>query len=234
MTALAMTAEPAAAGDAPVLRIAILADDPLTRAGLAALLAAEPGCQVVGQAPAADGLPALLDLYRPDAVLWDLGWDPSHTPAAGGRSALERLADLETPQQALVLLLSDAAQAAAVWAAGGRAMLLRDTPPQTIITALAAAVAHLVVLDPDLAAAIGRSLPPSGRSSGALTEALTPRELEVLRCLAEGLANKDIARQLVISEHTVKFHLNAILAKLGAQSRTDAVIRATRLGLVAL
>ena len=70
------------------------------------------------------------------------------------------------------------------------------------------------------------SLPPG--------QELTPRELEVLQLLAEGLANKAIALQLDISEHTVKFHVNAILAKLGVQSRTQAVVRATRLGLIIL
>ncbi|MBI1880571.1 MAG: response regulator transcription factor, partial [Chloroflexi bacterium] len=63
---------------------------------------------------------------------------------------------------------------------------------------------------------------------------LTPRELEVLQLLAEGLPNKAIARRLDISDHTVKFHVNAILSKLSAQSRTDAVVRATRLGLILL
>ncbi|MCS7070294.1 MAG: response regulator transcription factor [Anaerolinea sp.] len=65
-------------------------------------------------------------------------------------------------------------------------------------------------------------------------DALTPREIEVLRLIAEGLPNKQIAIKLSISEHTVKFHVNAILTKLGAQSRTEAVVRATRLGWIAL
>ena len=70
-----------------------------------------------------------------------------------------------------------------------------------------------------------------GRPSSSARD-LTPRELEVLRLLAEGLPNKTVAHRLEISEHTVKFHVNSLLAKLGAQSRTDAVVRATRLGLV--
>jgi two-component system nitrate/nitrite response regulator NarL len=69
---------------------------------------------------------------------------------------------------------------------------------------------------------------------GLPVEDLTPRELEVLQLLAEGLPNKAIGLRLSISEHTVKFHVNAILGKLGAQSRTDAVVRATRLGLIIL
>jgi DNA-binding NarL/FixJ family response regulator len=81
---------------------------------------------------------------------------------------------------------------------------------------------------------LANELPRSERPAEAPAEALTPRELEVLQLLAEGLPNKTIARQLSISEHTVKFHLNAIMSKLGAQSRTEAVVRATRLGLIIL
>jgi DNA-binding NarL/FixJ family response regulator len=76
--------------------------------------------------------------------------------------------------------------------------------------------------------------PDSSPDLPPLPEPLTPREQEVLQLLAEGLPNKAIARQLEISDHTVKFHVNAIMGKLGAQSRTEAVVRATRLGLVLL
>jgi DNA-binding NarL/FixJ family response regulator len=76
--------------------------------------------------------------------------------------------------------------------------------------------------------------PAASAEAPGLAEELTPREREVLQLLAEGLANKAIAQQLTISEHTVKFHVNAIMSKLGAQSRTAAVVRATRLGLVVL
>lgn len=213
------------------LRIVIIADDPLARAGLAALLAGEPGCQVIGQTPADAALAATLDVYRPDAVLWDLGWDPQRVTAPGGKSALDRLAELERPELALVALAPDPTHASAVWAAGVRGLLLRDATSDMMIAALTAALARLAVLDPALAPAL---IMPAERPTAALLETLTPRELDVLRRLAEGLSNKEIARQLVISEHTVKFHINAILGKLGAQSRTEAVVRATRLGLVAL
>jgi len=94
------------------------------------------------------------------------------------------------------------------------------------------AAAHgLVVLDPSLVNPVLEARDPS---SASLVEELTPRELEVLGLLAEGLPNKAIARRLGISDHTVKFHVNAVLGKLGAQSRTEAVVRATRLGLILL
>ncbi len=88
-----------------------------------------------------------------------------------------------------------------------------------------------MVLDPTLAPAI---LPARDWEDEPLVEALTPREEEVLHLLADGLSNKAIALQLGISDHTVKFHVNAILGKLGAQSRTEAVVRATRMGLLVL
>ena len=89
----------------------------------------------------------------------------------------------------------------------------------------------LAVIEPELLADVWPAGPPV---ESDLAEELTPRELEVLQLLAEGLANKAIAQRLTISEHTVKFHVNAIMSKLGAQSRTAAVVRATRLGLIML
>jgi DNA-binding NarL/FixJ family response regulator len=89
----------------------------------------------------------------------------------------------------------------------------------------------LLIVDPVLAPAL---LPLREREIEPLPEALTPREVEVLQLLADGRPNKTIALQLGISEHTVKFHVNSILNKLDVQSRTEAVVRATRLGLVIL
>ena len=112
-------------------------------------------------------------------------------------------------------------------------LLLRDIEPEALLATVQAVARGLVVLDPELAA----ELLPEADEPGAVAppaEALTPRELEVLQLLAEGLANKAIARRLDISDHTVKFHVNAIMGKLNAQSRTEAVVRATRLGLIIL
>jgi DNA-binding NarL/FixJ family response regulator len=114
-------------------------------------------------------------------------------------------------------------------AASGGGLLLRDSTPDQLYAALNAAILGLFVFDPVLA-----RLPAADSLPEPLAEALTPREMEVLQLLAEGLANKMIAQQLGISDHTVKFHVNAILSKLNAQSRTEAVVRATRLGLIIL
>ena len=191
-------------------------------AGLAALLADWPECTIVGQVAGKGDVSSALDSHRPDVVVWDLGWDPT--------DALERLADLGDGGPPVVALLPDEAHATEAWAAGAIALLFRDTDIERLVAALNAVVRGLATLEPELAA----PLPARGRAPTPLAEDLTPRELEVLGLLAEGLPNKTIAQRLGISEHTVKFHVNAILGKLGAQSRTEAVTRATRLGLILL
>jgi two-component system nitrate/nitrite response regulator NarL len=215
------------------LRVLIVADDPLVRAGLASLLAAAPDCLVVGQAASADDLPSAVETYRPDVVLWDLGWNPG--------AALEELAEVAPLMGPLVLLLPDEAYATAAWSAGARGLLRRDVEPARLAAGLAAATNGLGVVDPAFIATVAPvtvddETASRARSHGSFTlaEELTPRELEVLRLMAEGLPNKTIAIRLGISEHTVKFHVNAILGKLGVGSRTEAVVRATRLGLILL
>ena len=204
-----------------VPRVLIIANDPLARAGLATLLADQPGCTVVGQIAGESDSEAALEVYAPDVVVWDLGWEP----------ALEPLADLRDTEIPIVALLPDEAHAAEAWAAGVRALLLRDVSAERLVAAVQAVYRELVVFD----SALTPSLPPSQDSESPLPiEELSPRELEVLQLLAEGLPNKAIAHRLNISEHTVKFHVNAIMGKLGAQSRTEAAVRATRLGLILL
>ena len=200
-----------------------MAQDPLARAGLAALLADQPGCEVVGQVGGEVDLSTALEVYHPDAVLWDLGWS--------AEASLERFTDLQDTSLPVVALMPDSVQITEAWSAGVRGFLLRDADASALHAALMAVSEGLTVLAPELSAA-----PPSiiERRSGSLPEELTAREMEVLQLLAEGLSNKSIAQRLSISEHTVKFHVNAIFGKLGAQSRTEAVIRATRLGLVLL
>ncbi len=219
------------------LRILIVADDPLARAGLAALLGAQPGCGIAGQVPsgAAEELAASIATYQPDLVLWDLGWNP--------QPAIERLSAFgpaRVPVAALLPPSAPAGSSGAAWSAGARALLSRSLDGSHLAAALQALAQGFAVLDPDVApfGPGGQSpAPPGGWQSGEappLAEELTPRELEVLRLLAEGLPNKAIAQRLNISEHTAKFHVNAILGKLGVQSRTEAVVRATRLGLILL
>ncbi len=205
------------------LRLLIIADDPLARAGLAALLANQPDCTVVGQIDSEINLPTDLDIYRPDILLWDLSWHPA--------PLLEHLSDSQSIGVPSVALLPDTAHAGEAWGTGVKGLLLRDANAEKLSAALLAASQGLITIDPELTTAL---LPNPQAPSSPPIEALTPREVEVLRHLAEGLSNKAIARHLDISGHTVKFHVNAIMTKLGAQSRTEAAVRATQLGLILL
>jgi DNA-binding NarL/FixJ family response regulator len=216
---------PAGGQDVADLRVLVVAGDPLARAGLAALLAGQPGCVLAGQASSSADLPAQAAVYRPDVVLWDLGWDPAQDLEA----SLAQIEELGEEGLPVVVLLADDAQAPEVWAAGTSGLLFRDVGVEPVLAALQAAGQGLVVHDPSLAPG-----PGPGRDPGDLVEDLTPRETEVLQLLADGLTNKAIAQRLGISDHTVKFHVNAVLGKLGAQSRTEAVVRASRLGLLQL
>ena len=214
------------------LRILVIADDALARAGLAALLVEQPGCVVVGRASGTDDLPALVEVYRPNVLLWDMSWQPD--------SAIERLSVLVESTPPVAVLLPDEGRVAEVWATGARAILRRDADPGQFAAALRALLQGLGVVDGAFAAALARPVglptrkPWDDRQTDPLIEELTPRELAVLRLVAEGLPNKTIAVKLGISEHTVKFHVNAILGKLSVASRTEAVVRATRRGLIFL
>lgn len=215
-----------------LLPLLLVGDDPLARSGLAALLAAEPGLLIVSQSSPADLAPEIAGDLAPRAVLWDLGLAPGPT--------LGRLADLAGSGPPVLALLADEELAADAYAAGARGLLFRDASPGRLAAALRALAQGLVVLDGSLATLLA----PPGEDDGDPAEAepssiepaepLTPREVEVLQLLAEGLSNKQIATRLAISEHTAKFHVAAILGKLGAETRTDAVVRAARAGLILL
>jgi two-component system, NarL family, nitrate/nitrite response regulator NarL len=203
-----------------ILRVLVVAEDPLARAGLAAMLAELPDCRLVGQvAPDAELGPAL-ERLDPDAVVWD-----------AGRTAPPDLADLGEGAPPVLMLSPEGPQAFRRAAGGVRGLLPRDVDAPTLMAALRAVAKGLLVADP--AFAKGAS-PSSDQAAVTLSEALTPREVEVLQLLASGLPNKIIAGRLGISEHTVRFHLNAIFGKLDAHSRTEAVTRAARLGVIVL
>jgi two-component system, NarL family, nitrate/nitrite response regulator NarL len=220
------------------VRVLLIGDDPLARSGLAALLAAEPGIAIVAQsAPGEDAVAAIAAIaeHDPDVVLWDLGSRPENPLELPGTPAEEGAP--------LLALAPDDGPAAEALAAGARGVLYRDVAAGRLVAALEAVARGLVVLDADLAAPLLQPLAASAAGIAGIAspaepdepvEPLTPREVEVLQLLAEGLSNKLIGSRLGISEHTAKFHVNAILGKLGAQGRTEAVVRAARLGLILL
>lgn len=206
------------------LRILIIAGDPLARAGLASLLANQAGCSVTGQASDTDDLAAALSAFRPDAVVWDVGWD-----VTSRQESLTSFCEISPP---VLAILGSENQASDLWLTGVRSIVSRSVAGGQLAAALHAITRGLIVTESAFlpnGSGTSRSEPAQ-----ALVEPLTERELGVLGAMAEGLSNKLIARNLSISEHTVKFHVNAIMGKLGAQSRTDAVVRATRAGILLL
>ena len=207
------------------LRVLVVADDHLARAGLAALLDGQPGCTVVGQVAPESYASLGAEVFSADVAVWGLGWD------VGG--AAEHLAEAMDAGPPAIALVPDESAVAEAWEAGVRGLLPRDASGTTLMSAVRAVAQGLAALDPELSATLSAPLTPQEAPPQAPAE-LTRRELEVLGLIAEGLPNKTIARRLDISEHTVKFHVNSILGKLGVQSRTEAVTRATRTGLLLL
>lgn len=209
------------------LRLLVVAADPLARAGLATILSGKAGVQIVGRVDAGQTLPAEIDIYQPELIVWDLGWGPADSLAL----LEEMVGEQESDEAPILALIPDEESAGVAWSAGARGLLFRDVTAHRLLAAIQALAQGLAAIEPALMAGLGRS---ASFEEPAPEEDLTPRELEVLQLLAEGLANRAIAQELAISEHTVKFHVNAIMGKLGAQSRTAAVVRATRLGLILL
>jgi DNA-binding NarL/FixJ family response regulator len=207
----------------PSLRVLVVGEDPLARSGLAAVLAAREDLTVSGQAPP-DEVGSLLRSGEAEVVVWDLGLDPA-PDAEAVREVVE-----ETAGTPVVALVAGEGRVPDLLGAGVGGVLGRDADGDRLAAGLWAVARGLVVVDAALSDGALRT-----RSRGeALVEPLTPRELEVLQLLGQGLSNRAIGQRLRISEHTAKFHVNAILGKLGAQSRAEAVANGVRLGLLLL
>jgi two-component system nitrate/nitrite response regulator NarL len=182
----------------------VVAEDPLVRSGLASLLGSEADFSIVAEGDA-------------ELALLDVG--PRSAASEGG--ALPRIPTLA--------LVRDEDSALSSLRAGALGVLLRSVESERLVTALRTVATGLGVFDPALLRGV-----LGARASQPEALALTPREAEVLSLMAEGLSNKLIAGSLKISDHTAKFHVNAILNKLGAETRTEAVVMAARRGLLML
>ena len=197
------------------MRVAVFAEDPLVASGLVALLGLEADFSVSGEGSAfVVDASALRDA---ELVLWDVA---SGAAATRQSAALERFPTLA--------LVRDEESALEVMRAGALGLLPRNADSERVLAALRAVATGLRVFDPTLLRGVlrARTAPPE--------TLFTPRETEVLGLMAEGLSNKLIADRLKISDHTAKFHVNAILSKLGAETRTEAVVSAARRGLLML
>ena len=240
-----------------MIRVLIRASSPVVKAGLEALLRPYAQFQLADERPdettdegfdGSDDLRAKGEDLHADVILAEA--DAAHQFAeerrfSGGRSfssdirapfADGALAPEELPSQVVpvVLLVRDPAEA---WTNalrhGAKAVLPSNASVAQIAAAIEAVAAGLFVFD---AEDVDEILPPRtlDHSTEPLVEPMTPREIEVLRAMAEGLANKEIAARLGISENTVKFHVGSVMGKLGAASRTEAVMLGIRHGLVLL
>lgn len=211
-------------------RVLVAAASPVVRQGLEAIVTTSPLLTVVGTSGVAT-LAAEVEALQPDVVL--LEWELQDE---------ERLPIFSLAQNALapaiVVLANDPRSA---WVAetlrssSVRAILPHEATASQIVAAVEAVADGLVVMHLDVFEPLLLGLPSPPRSlDGASLQALSPREIEVLGMIAEGLGNKTIARHLGISEHTVKFHIGSIFTKLNASSRTEAVIIGARQGLIML
>ena len=221
-------------------RVLVAAASAVTRAGLEAILAREPSFVVVGSATPGTSLAEEIAEHEPDVVLVEFSGSDDEALAmlhvvSGDPD------DGVRPSPSLVVLADDeeAAPLVAAFGAGVRALLPRDARPHEILAAIGAAAAGLVAVTTELFATMrsGTTVGTptrSARSDGAAGAPLTPRELEVLRMIADGLGNKQIAARLAISEHTVKFHVGSVFAKTRASTRAEAVMIGARRGLIVL
>jgi two-component system, NarL family, nitrate/nitrite response regulator NarL len=206
------------------MRVLVVSANRLAQAGLGALVEQAEGLEVAGAISPED---AAAEVARsgPEAVLID--------SAAGESDALALVEELRRAFPApLIAVLADASETVAyAIGAGAGAVLPAAVSPGALARALAAAAAGLTVLGPEMATGLLR-VSPEVDSAPQPVERLTPRESEVLQLLARGLTNAEIARRLSVSEHTAKFHVGAVLGKLGARSRAEAVALGLRLGWI--
>jgi NarL family two-component system response regulator LiaR len=205
------------------IRILIVDDHGVVRQGVRMYLALDPELEIVGEAANGDEAVQFCRAHKPDVVLMDL-----LMPAMDGVTAtgIIRRELPETEVIALTSVLEDQAIYGAM-RAGAIGYLLKNTKAAELVQAIKAAAAGQVQLSPEVAARLMREVgvPDS-------PEKLTERETDVLRLLAQGRANKEIASELVIGIKTVKTHVSNILSKLGVTSRTQAALYAMRVGLV--
>lgn len=186
------------------LRVTVASDNPLRRASLVMRLAVF-GDLAVNEAALVE------DIRNADVVVAD-------TIDASASSA------------PVLYLVRDNGEASQAIARGARGVMLRTAGPQRLHSGIRAVADGLVIVDDEVADAVL----PHARARVDLIEPLTPREQQVAQLLAGGLTNKEIAQRLSITEHTVKFHLNGLLRKLGVSTRTEAVVQAARLGILIL
>ena len=214
-----------------LIRVLVADDQRLVRAGFRVILESEPDIQVVAEA--ADGVEAIefARSSRPDVVLMDV-----RMPRIDGLTATERLLASADPPRVVVLTTFDQNEyVVRALRAGAYGFLLKDAPASRLVTAVRAAASGEALIEPTITRRLLErfAAPDVGPTAlPASLRALTDRELDVLRLVARGLSNAEIAAELVVAETTVKTHVARVLAKLGLRDRVQAVVLAYESGFV--
>ena len=213
------------------IRVLICDDQALVRGGFRAILGAQPDIEVVGEAENGAEAVALAERRLPDVILMDI-----RMPVLDGVEATRRLVADGSPARIVVLTTFDLDEyVTAAIRAGASGFLLKDVTPPKLLEAIRIVAGGDALLAPSVTRRLlerfATTLPAGDQSSDALAQ-LTARETEVLRLVAGGLSNAEIASELVVSEATVKSHISSLLRKLGLRDRVQAVILAYETGLV--
>ena len=216
------------------IRVLLVDDQPLLRTGFRMILSAEPDLTIVGEAAdGASGVEATRRL-QPDVVLMDI-----RMPGMDGIAATRALAGpgVENPAKVLILTTFGLDEyVVEALRAGASGFLLKDAPPEDLVDAIRIVAAGEALLAPSvtrrLVDRVASRLPPATENAIPALSELTDREMEVLKLIARGLSNAEIAEKLVVSETTVKTHVSRVLAKLEIRDRVQAVILAYETGLV--
>ena len=214
------------------IRVAIVDDQAMVRAGFTSLLAAEPDIEVVGDAADGEAAVELVCRLQPDVTLMDI-----RMPLLDGISATRRLVEAKVATKVLVLTTFDLDQYVFdALRAGASGFLLKDATAEELAAAVRVVAAGESLLAPGVTRrvidAFVRRTPASPRAPDHRLRSLTPRELEVLGLIARGLSNLDIAERLFVSEGTTKTHVSNVLAKLALRDRVQAVVFAYEAGVV--
>ncbi|MFJ3876094.1 response regulator [Streptomyces sp. NPDC090077] len=214
--------------DRPIPRVLIVDDHPLFREGLRAALESTRGAVVVAEAETGGEVPDAVDRHRPDVVVMDLS-----LPDVSGIEATRRLAGTHPGLPVLMLTMSDDdGSLLAALQAGARGYVVKGAGSEEVLHALRTVAAGGAVFGSEIAARLSELLAGGRRrDAGQLFPALTSREVEVLELIARGHDNRRIARELVLSEKTVRNHVTHVFEKLQVTSRAEAVARARDAGL---
>jgi DNA-binding NarL/FixJ family response regulator len=218
-----------------VIRVLLVDDQKLIRQGIRVLLSTEDGIEVAGEAGDGREALALIEQVRPEVVLMDVRM-PGMDGVAATREIIARY-----PEIGVIILTTfdDEAYIFEGLRAGARGYLLKDISSEEMAEAVRVVARGGALIQPSITRKVlseftRLSASPAGpeRPPAALPEPLTEREIDVLRCIAQGLSNREIAGDLVITEGTVKNHVSNLIAKLGVRDRTQALLKAKELGII--